>query len=239
MHENVEALKRNIRPKFVTPAAPCGRTNRGSKVRLPFRMILSPIIYLFTAITSAFATEVTLAWDPKTDAGLAGYRLYYGTSSRTYDVNVDAGNQSTYTVTGLTPGTYYFAVTAYYLSGTETGFSNEVSTTIDAGLPSDTSSPLLSSIQVTDVTDSGAKIIWNTNESSDTQVEYGKTTAYGSSTPAVATLVNSHSVQLSGLTAYTVYHFRVKSRDGAGNLAVSPDFTFGTLLPPPLHVTMK
>jgi RHS repeat-associated protein len=40
--------------------------------------------------------------------------------------------------------------------------------------------------------------------------------------------VIAHSQGLSGLTAGTVYHYRVKSRDAAGNLAVSGDFTFTT-----------
>jgi hypothetical protein len=42
-------------------------------------------------------------------------------------------------------------------------------------------------------------------------------------------LVLSHSQVLSGLTASTLYHYRVKSQDAAGNLAVSTDSTFTTL----------
>jgi pectate lyase len=41
-------------------------------------------------------------------------------------------------------------------------------------------------------------------------------------------MVTSHSASLSGLSAATVYHYRVKSRDAAGNLATSGDFTFTT-----------
>src|SRR4029079_19270876 len=41
--------------------------------------------------------------------------------------------------------------------------------------------------------------------------------------------VTSHSVGLSGLAATTTYHYRVRSQDAAGNLAVSGDFTFTTL----------
>jgi hypothetical protein len=40
--------------------------------------------------------------------------------------------------------------------------------------------------------------------------------------------VTSHSAALSGLTAGTLYHYRVKSRDAAGNLATSTNFTFTT-----------
>src|SRR4029077_3949372 len=43
-----------------------------------------------------------------------------------------------------------------------------------------------------------------------------------------SSLVVSHVVTLSGLAASTTYHYRVKSRDAAGNLAISADFTFTT-----------
>jgi hypothetical protein len=47
------------------------------------------------------------------------------------------------------------------------------------------------------------------------------------------TLVTGHSQTLAGLAAATVYHFRVISRDAAGNQAVSGDLTFTTLAAPP------
>ena len=47
-------------------------------------------------------------------------------------------------------------------------------------------------------------------------------------TPLTRSLRTGHSVALGGLTERTAYHFRVRSRDAAGNLAVSGDFTFTT-----------
>jgi hypothetical protein len=83
--------------------------------------------YTFTVLS---ATQVTLLWDPNTDPGLAGYKLYWGAASGVYDHMIDVGNATSYTVTGLQPGgTYYFVVTAYNTSGTESGYSNEVSFT--------------------------------------------------------------------------------------------------------------
>ncbi len=41
-------------------------------------------------------------------------------------------------------------------------------------------------------------------------------------------MLTSHSATLTGLSASTLYHYRVKSRDPAGNLATSADFTFTT-----------
>src|SRR5206468_881244 len=73
-----------------------------------------------------------------------------------------------------------------------------------------------------------ATIGWNTNEPSDSQVEYGVTSAYGSATVLNSAQVTAHSQGLSGLTASATYHYRVKSKDSAGNPAVSGDSTFTT-----------
>lgn len=59
---------------------------------------------------------------------MAGYKVYYGTTSGTYGTPVDAGNVTIYTLTGLTLAqTYFVAVTAYDTSTNESGYSNEVS----------------------------------------------------------------------------------------------------------------
>jgi hypothetical protein len=95
----------------------------------------------------------------------------------------------------------------------------------------DTTPPIISAVSSSGITLSGATISWYTNEGSDTQLEYGLTTGYGSSTSLNTSMVTSHSAGLSGLLASTLYHYRVKSRDRAGNLATSGDFTFTTSLP--------
>src|SRR5207247_1930312 len=96
----------------------------------------------------------------------------------------------------------------------------------------DTAPPVISAVTSARIGSSSATISWATDEASDSQVEYGTTTAYGQVSALASALVTSHSVGLSGLSASTVYHYRVKSRDAAGNLAVSADFTFTTAAPP-------
>ena len=59
-------------------------------------------------------------------------------------------------------------------------------------------------------------------------IYYGTTSDYGSSTTVNSSLVTSHFQTLSGLTANATYHFRVKSRDAAGNLVMSGDQVFKT-----------
>ncbi len=89
------------------------------------------LCFCFLFGSHAWAQSVTLEWDPNTEPDLAGYKVYYGTAPRTYGTPITLGKVTTYTVTGLTPGTtYYFAVTAYNTAGLESGFSNEVFATI-------------------------------------------------------------------------------------------------------------
>ena len=69
---------------------------------------------------------IILSWQKSTDSNVLGYKIYYGTESKNYDTNLDAGNVLTHTITGLVEGqAYYFAATAYNTSGLESNFSNE------------------------------------------------------------------------------------------------------------------
>lgn len=94
----------------------------------------------------------------------------------------------------------------------------------------DTTPPTISSVGATSITETGAAISWNTNETSDSLVEYGTSQSYGQ-TSQNTSLAASHVLNLSGLSANTTYHYRVKSKDGSGNEATSGDYTFTTLAP--------
>ena len=60
-------------------------------------------------------------------------------------------------------------------------------------------------------------------------MDFGLTTAYGSVSAPNSSQVTSHAASLGALTANTLYHYRARSRDAAGNLALSGDTTFTTL----------
>src|SRR2546425_1622860 len=281
---------------------------------------LTVLCSLAPALSSA--AQVTLVWDPNTETDLAGYKLYYSTSSGSYQSSVDVGNLTSYTLSGLLEGRiYYFAVTAYNLSLGESGFSNEVNkaiadvtpptvsitapttgatvsgsavmvsasasdnvgvagvqfkmdgvnlgaevtlapysvswnttlatsgthsmtavardaagntaTSAAVSMTVDNTPPLISTVSSSSISSSGALITWATNQASDSQAEYGLTTGYGSSTPLNSSLLTAHAVTLTGLLASNTYHYRVKSRDAAGNLATSADFTLTTLIAVP------
>ena len=96
----------------------------------------------------------------------------------------------------------------------------------------DTVPTTISEVTATNITQNSATITWTTDELSNSVVEYGTTTGYGS-TKSDATLATSHSITLTGLSASMTYHYQVKSTDASGNTATSSDYTFTTSSPPP------
>ena len=74
---------------------------------------------------------MTLTWTANREPDLAGYKVYIGTASGTYDAPGSAfvtGKVTSYTVSNLPKGqTYFFAITAYDSAGNESQFSAEVS----------------------------------------------------------------------------------------------------------------
>ena len=92
-----------------------------------------------TMLTVTEIAVVTLTWDAPTTnedgspVTLSGYKIYYGTLPGTYSNSVSVSGAGatpvTYTLS-LSPGTYYFAVTAISADGQESAYSNEISKTI-------------------------------------------------------------------------------------------------------------
>lgn len=83
--------------------------------------------------------SVTLEWAPpqaNTDGSyagdLAGYVIYWGTESGSYEqqVRIENVGLTAYVVDGLRPATYYFAATAFNSAGLESGYSNEVARSV-------------------------------------------------------------------------------------------------------------
>src|SRR6266498_2816164 len=167
------------------------------------------------------SSSATITW---TTNELADSQVEYGTTGYTQSTALNPALVTAHSqgLSGLTAGTlYHYRVKSRDAAG-NLAVSGDFTFTTDA--------VVISNVAAGGITNTNATITWITNENSDSQVEYGPTTAYGQSAPATPNpaLVTTHSQGLSGLTAGTVYHYRVKSRDAAGNLGVSADFTFTT-----------
>jgi hypothetical protein len=101
-----------------------------------------------SASLAAFSIDVTqpaasnsasLSWSPPTQntngsalTDLAGYTVYYGTSSTDMTETIQLANPSltSYVVSDLPSGTYYFSIVAYSSDGTQSAQSNLGSKTI-------------------------------------------------------------------------------------------------------------
>jgi hypothetical protein len=87
--------------------------------------------------------------------------------------------------------------------------------------------PVISAVSAVATSSTAAAVTWTTDQAADSRVEYGATTAYGA-TATGAAAVTSHQVALAGLVGGTIYHYRVRSRNAAGQESVSADSTFIT-----------
>lgn len=102
-----------------------------------FSIVLMILAILLFA-SQALAKSGTLTWNPNSESGLAGYKVYYkviggghpynGTGLEEGDSPIDVGNVTTFTLSSLSSQVYYFVVTAYDTSNRESGYSNEVNT---------------------------------------------------------------------------------------------------------------
>jgi hypothetical protein len=80
----------------------------------------------------------TLSWTPPTQntdgsalTNLAGYKIYWGTSSNNYTNSKTLNSAvSSDVITQLTPATYFFVITAFDALGNESAYSNVASKTV-------------------------------------------------------------------------------------------------------------
>ncbi|MBN1443388.1 MAG: family 10 glycosylhydrolase [Planctomycetes bacterium] len=101
----------------------------------------------------------------------------------------------------------------------------------------DTVSPVISGVAASGILADEATVRWHTDERAEGWVEYGPSSALGS-TAAGASQLFDHAVRLTGLTPLTTYHFRAAASDAAGNTARSPVATFRTASGGPVVVTV-
>ena len=158
------------------------------------------LLLLVCAAATASAQTVTASWDRNADSYTAGYRLYYGTASGSYQWSIDAGNQVSAPV-NLSPGNvYYFVVRAYNAQYDYGAASNE--TTVDLR---STSTLPTAQITATLGANNVATVTWQTAN-------------------ATSATINGSGVALSGSTTVTVTSqttFTLVARNAAGQTATA------------------
>lgn len=104
--------------------------------------------------------------------------------------------------------------------------STPTTTTPTTTTTTDITAPVISSIVASPYI-SEAQISVTTSEPAVTSVEYGVSSSYGS-TSGSSSLTSSGAINVNGLDPSTLYHYRVISRDAAGNVATSDDYVMIT-----------
>jgi PKD repeat protein len=85
----------------------------------------------------------------------------------------------------------------------------------------------MSNVNTTNIGPDTATITWITDQQTDSLVEYGETTTYGTAVSS-SDFTTSHSIIVSGLTPDTTYHFRVITKNAYGMAWSSGDYIFTT-----------
>src|SRR5437867_6188985 len=170
-------------------------------------------------------TAVTVSASASDNVGVVGVQFKLD--------GVNLGAEDTVAPYSVSWNTTLAASGTHSLTAVARDAAGNTATAAAVGVTVDNTTPVISTVTASSISSAGALITWATNEAGDSQVDYGPTTAYGSSTPLNASLLTAHAVTLSGLLASTTYHYRVKSHDAAGNLVTSSDFTSPTLVGAP------
>jgi hypothetical protein len=112
---------------------------RGSLIKLYFVAFVSLLLPTLTLAGSA-----TVFWNPNSDDDLKGYKVYYSTTKGGpygSSTALISKTQTSYTISDLSPGAYYFVVVAVDTSNNESINSAEVSKTITSAVSSPASTP--------------------------------------------------------------------------------------------------
>ncbi|MBN2005854.1 MAG: right-handed parallel beta-helix repeat-containing protein [Anaerolineae bacterium] len=172
-------------------------------------------------------TEVTLSLLTN-EAATCRYAVTPGVAyaAMTNTFSSTGGIDHTHLVGGLVDEQTYI----YYVRCSDTaGSANEDDYVISFYIFSaDTTPPVISNVQVINVSPYSAEITWETDEPCTSQVETGETGDYGSLSVISSTRVTAHSFVLAGLEPTTAYRFRVRSQDVAYNETVSAGDGFTT-----------
>lgn len=208
-----------------------GTSAQGSFVTASLGDAIAPIISGIS-VGSLANTAATISW---TTNEAASSKLYLSTSSPTSTSTAawtDAALVVNHTapLTGLATGTtYYFVIAATDASANMT--LSAQGSFITTNVVADTVAPVITALSAVPTGSTTATVSWTTNENADSVVYFSTTSPLSIATAASvsnSSLLASHSMNLSGLTASTTYYVVVASKDAVNNLATSSQTFFST-----------
>jgi PKD repeat protein/phosphodiesterase/alkaline phosphatase D-like protein len=221
----------------VTVTVEDGFGNPTVSVDVDFTTLMAPDtaapLYVSFPSVSVTHNSALLSWELNEAAdGLVNY----GTTSGSLGLNAAAGQAApliSAELTGLASNTTYFYQTVStdlagnVLTGSEASFTT-------LSVPDVTPPVVVEGPGVQGIGEDQASVLWKTDGAALSRVMYGDPAVPGSGlvTPLTGAASSDHFHLLSGLTADTVYDYRVISIDAAGNADTSGVNSFQTLSAP-------
>lgn len=131
----------------------------------------------------------------------------------------------TASVAGLSNGAHTIYIRAFDDNNSNSAQSNYASHALTLGTSAISSIRIVPATVTSGAGDTRVTLTWTTSEVASTIVDYGLSSAYGSTTTETdtSTRVTSHSATISNLKLCELYHFRARSTDTAGNTGSSQD----------------
>ncbi len=197
-----------------------------SVTTLPAPDVTPPAILLLPMVIDITDKEATVIW--KTDeASTSGVSYNDGTEYHVVKDNHYVIEHSM-PLTDLTPETTYtLTVSSMDINGNGPTLSQPISFTTLA--TPDTTAPLIiGSPLIQNITHQSVVIRWETSESATTMVAIGTSANELNQIESKSGLRTFHNLPITGLEPDTVYYFRVKTQDAAGNMVMSEVMSFRT-----------
>ena len=205
----------------VVSANSTGITATSSNYTFATTAAAAPVVSGVTA-TAISTNSATIVWN--TDQASSSL-VQYGTTSAYGSISALSSSLTashSVTITGLTAGTVYnYDVVSANAAGKSATSGNFTFSTL-------TQAPVISAVSATSISTTSATIVWTTDQASSSQVQYGTSASYGSSSALNSSLTTAHSVTLNGLAPGTTYNYDVISANFASNSATSANFSFTT-----------
>ncbi len=165
--------------------------------------------------TAASATQVDLTWTDNS-AGETGYEVQRKTGSGSFTTLANlAANSTSHADTTATEATAHTYRVRAFKSGTNSGFSNEVSVTTPPAAPTGLTATADSSSAIT--------LTWTDNSAGETGYEVQRKTGSGAFAAVTTTAANVTTHTDSGLAAATTFTYRVRATGTGGNSSFSAE----------------
>ena len=187
---------------------------------LPISPTVLPAPPSVLTATASSATQIALAWTDNAN-NETGFRIERKTGAGgTYaEITVTGGNLTAFNDSGLAAGTlYYYRVRATNGAG-NSAYSNEASATTSAGATAPAAPSVLTA---TASSATQIALAWTDNANNETGFRIERKTGAGGTYAEITVAgANLTAANDSGLTAGTLYYYRMRATNGVGDSAYS------------------